>query len=283
MSDMEPRRAERQGKEQTPVLEVRGAVKRFGSVTALRGVDLALHRGQVLGLLGDNGAGKSTLIKSIMGVHAIDEGEIRVDGVPVKISSPTDARALGIEAVYQDLALFDNLDIVTNLYVGHEITKASWLGPLSWMDRKAMNSDARERLERLQVNLPDFRSSIGLMSGGQRQAVSVARAVAFAKRVLILDEPTAALGVRETRNVLDIVRRLPQEHDISIILISHNMEHVVQVCDDALVMRQGRVVGTERPAPETMQNIVSMIVGATSSSAGPPKSPTRGADTPEDR
>src|SRR5690606_34501590 len=134
--------------------------------------------------------------------------------------------------------------------------------PLSWMDRKAMNADARQRLERLQVHLPDFRNSIGLMSGGQRQAVSVARAVAFAKRVLILDEPTAALGVRETRNVLDIVRRLPGEHDISIILISHNMEHVVQVCDDALVMRQGRVVGTQRPSPETMQDIVSMIVGA---------------------
>jgi D-xylose transport system ATP-binding protein len=251
----------------TPVLEVRGAVKRFGAVTALNHVDLTLHRGQVLGLLGDNGAGKSTLIKGIMGVHPMDEGEILLDGTPARIGSPTDARDLGIEAVYQDLALFDNLDIVTNLYVGHEITRPAWLGALSWLDKRAMHDDARERLERLQVNLPDFRSSIGLMSGGQRQAVSVARAVAFAKRVLILDEPTAALGVRETRNVLDIVRRLPAEHDISIILISHNMEHVVQVCDEAMVMRQGRVVGTERPSRESMQRIVSMIVGATPSGA----------------
>ena len=251
----------------TPVLEVRGAVKRFGAVTALDHVDLTLYRGQVLGLLGDNGAGKSTLIKGIMGVHPMDEGEILIDGTPTRISSPTDARDLGIEAVYQDLALFDNLDIVTNLYVGHEITKPKWLGALSWLDKGAMSVDARERLDRLQVNLPDFRSSIGLMSGGQRQAVSVARAVAFAKRVLILDEPTAALGVRETRNVLDIVRRLPQEHDISIILISHNMEHVVQVCDDAMVMRQGRVVGTERPSPDSIQRIVSMIVGATAPGA----------------
>lgn len=251
----------------TPVLEVRGAVKRFGAVTALDHVDLTLYRGQVLGLLGDNGAGKSTLIKGIMGVHPMDEGEVLIDGTPARISSPTDARDLGIEAVYQDLALFDNLDIVTNLYVGHEITKPKWLGALSWLDKGAMSEDARERLDRLQVNLPDFRSSIGLMSGGQRQAVSVARAVAFAKRVLILDEPTAALGVRETRNVLDIVRRLPQEHDISIILISHNMEHVVQVCDDAMVMRQGRVVGTERPSPDSIQRIVSMIVGATAPGA----------------
>lgn len=253
-----------QGSTEHPVLEVRGAVKRFGAVSALKGVDLTLHRGEVLGLLGDNGAGKSTLIKSIMGVHPIDGGEILLNGERADIASPTDARGLGIEAVFQDLALFDNLDIVTNLYVGNEITSPKWLGPLSWMKRRSMTADAKDRLERLQVHLPDFRSSVGLMSGGQRQAVSVARAVAFAKRVLILDEPTAALGVRETKNVLDIVRRLPAEHDISVILISHNMEHVVQVCDNALVMRQGRVVGTERPAPETMQNIVSMIVGATS-------------------
>lgn len=244
------------------LLEVQGAVKRFGAVTALNGVDLTLHRGEVVGLLGDNGAGKSTLIKCITGVHAIDDGQILLDGEPVTIASPTDARNHGIEAVYQDLALFDNLDIVTNLYVGHEMTKPKWLRTLGWLDRKAMYKDAQERLDRLQVHLPDFRSSVGLMSGGQRQAVSVARAVAFAKRVLILDEPTAALGLRETKNVLDTIRRLPEEHDISVILISHNMEHVVQVCDNAVVMRQGRVVGTEKPAPETMQNIVSMIVGA---------------------
>lgn len=246
-----------------PVLEVRSAIKRFGSVTALNGVDLTLHQGEVLGLLGDNGAGKSTLIKSIMGVHSIDEGEILIDGSPAEIATPTDARHNCIEAVYQDLALFDNLDIVTNLYVGNELTKPRWLRALGWLDRKAMTADARERVERLQVHLPDFRSDTGTMSGGQRQAISVARAVAFARRVLILDEPTAALGLRETKNVLDTVRRLPAEHGISVILISHNMDHVVQVCDNAIVMRQGRVVGSETPTPDTMHNIVSMIVGAT--------------------
>lgn len=256
---------------ETPVLEVQGAIKRFGSVTALDGVDLTLHRGEVLGLLGDNGAGKSTLIKSITGVHTIDEGQIRIDGERAHITSPTVARNYGIEAVYQDLALFDNLDIVTNLYVGNELTKPRWLRTLGWLDKKAMSADARDRVERLQVHLPDFRSSTGTMSGGQRQAISVARAVAFAQRVLILDEPTAALGLRETKNVLDTVRRLPEEHGISVILISHNMDHVVQVCDDAIVMRQGRVVGSEKPSPESMQSIVSMIVGATDN-----KKPTQG-------
>lgn len=251
-----------------PVLEVRGAVKRFGAVTALDGVDLTLHRREVVGLLGDNGAGKSTLIKAITGVHPLDDGEILLDGKAVSIRNPTEARQHGIEAVYQDLALFDNLDIVTNLYLGHELTKPRGMGGLGWLDRKAMRKDAEARLEQLQVHLPSWNSSIGLMSGGQRQAIAVARAVAFANRVLILDEPTAALGLRETKNVLDTVQRLPKEHDISVILISHNMDHVVQVCDHAIVMRQGRVVGTERPAPETKQNIVSMIVGATTTAPG---------------
>lgn len=246
-----------------PVLEVRGAVKRFGAVTALDGVDLTLHRREVVGLLGDNGAGKSTLIKAITGVHPLDEGQLLLDGKPVSIRTPTEARLHGIEAVYQDLTLFDNLDIVTNLYIGNELTRPRGMRGFGWLDRKAMRKDAEARLAELQVHLPSWSSSIGLMSGGQRQAIAVARAVAFANRVLILDEPTAALGLRETKNVLDTVRRLPKEHDISVILISHNMDHVVQVCDHAVVMRQGRVVGTEKPAPETMQNIVSMIVGAT--------------------
>ncbi|WP_293783833.1 ATP-binding cassette domain-containing protein [uncultured Aeromicrobium sp.] len=257
------------GPEEPPVLEVRGAVKRFGAVTALDGVDLTLRRRQVVGLLGDNGAGKSTLIKAITGVHALDEGQILLDGEPVSIRTPTEARQHGIEAVYQDLALFDNLGIVSNLYLGNELTKPRRFRALGWLDRKAMERDARERLEKLQVNVPSFNSQIGLMSGGQRQAVAVARAVAFASRVLILDEPTAALGVRETRNVLDTISRLPEEHDLSVILISHNMDHVVQVCDEAVVMRQGRVVGSATPSPDTLQDIVSMIVGA----AGPTFTP----------
>ncbi|MFD1717450.1 ATP-binding cassette domain-containing protein [Georgenia deserti] len=248
-----------------PVLEVRGAVKRFGAVTALAGVDLAVGRGQVVGLLGDNGAGKSTLIKAITGVHRLDEGQILLDGAEVSIDSPPTARDHGIEAVYQDLSLFDNLDVVTNLYLGHELTRPRGIRGmrgLGWLDRRAMQRDVKDRLEKLQVNVPDLRGHVGLMSGGQRQAIAVARACAFASRVLILDEPTAALGVRETRNVLDTVRRLPAEHDIAVVLISHNMDHVVQVCDHAVVMRQGRVVGTTRPSPETTEEMVAMIVGA---------------------
>lgn len=244
------------------VLEVRSATKLFGPVKALDGVDLRLEQGQVLGLLGDNGAGKSTLIKAITGVHAIDSGEILIDGDPAQIRTPQDARSHGIEAVYQDLALFDNLGIVNNLFLGHELTKPRGLRALGWLDRKAMEKDARRRLESLQVHLPSFSASVGLMSGGQRQAVAVARAVAFASRVLILDEPTAALGLRETRNVLNAIKELPGKFGISIILISHNMDHVVEVCDRAMVLRQGGVVGEVEPTAETMEEMVSMIVGA---------------------
>ncbi|MEE6283222.1 ATP-binding cassette domain-containing protein [Georgenia sunbinii] len=251
------------GAAEPPVLEVRGAVKRFGAVTALAGVDLAVRPGEVVGLLGDNGAGKSTLIKAITGVHRLDEGDIYLEGTRVSIDNPTDARRHGIEAVYQDLSLFDNLDVVTNLYVGQELTRPRGWRALGWLDRKAMQRDVKDRLAKMQVHLPNLRGQVGLMSGGQRQAIAVARAVSFARRVLILDEPTAALGVRETRNVLDTVRRLPREHGISIILISHNMDHVVKVCDNAVVMRQGRVVGSTRPSPQTAQDMVAMIVGAT--------------------
>ena len=258
---------ESNGVRTTPVLEVRGVYKRFGAVTALDGVNLSLYRGEILALLGDNGAGKSTLIKCITGVHKTDGGQILLNGERISLENPTHARAHGIEVVYQDLALFDNLDVVTNLYVGHELNRPRWLRALGWLDRKAMTLDAQQRLERLQINLPDFKTLIGLMSGGQRQAIAVARAVAFAKEVLILDEPTAALGLREAKNVLDTVRRLP-EHGISVILITHNMKHVLQLCDNAVVMRQGRVVGSEKPNQQTMQQIVSMIIGASTTVLG---------------
>lgn len=247
---------------QAPVLEVRNATKMFGPVKALNGVDISLQQGQVLGLLGDNGAGKSTLIKAITGVHPLDAGDVLIDGKPAAIRSPTDARHYGIEAVYQDLALFDNLGIVNNLYLGNELTKPRGFRALGWLDKKAMEEDARRRLDTLQVHLPSFSSSVGLMSGGQRQAVAVARAVAFASRVLILDEPTAALGLRETRNVLNTVKELPGRYNIAIILISHNMDHVVEVCDKAVVLRQGGVVGEVEPTEDTMEEMVSMIVGA---------------------
>lgn len=246
-----------------PTLEVRNATKLFGPVRALNNVSVSVNQGEVLGLLGDNGAGKSTLIKAITGVHSLDSGEVLINGKPAAIRSPSDARTHGIEAVYQDLALFDNLGIVNNLYLGNELTKPRKFRALGWLDKKAMEQDARRRLDSLQVHLPSFDASVGLMSGGQRQAVAVARAVAFASSVLILDEPTAALGLRETRNVLNTIAELPKKYNIAVVLISHNMDHVVEVCDKAVVMRQGGVVGEVEPTEETMQEMVSLIVGAT--------------------
>jgi ABC-type sugar transport system ATPase subunit len=242
-------------------LSVRGATKRFGAVTALDGVDLDVHRGEVLALLGDNGAGKSTLIKCCSGALRLDSGTIAMDGVEVSIHSPHDARALGIETVYQDLALFDNLGPAANFYAGRELAGPRWLPVgLRFLDRKAMAQKTAELLDRLQVGLPDMASQVGLLSGGQRQAVAVARAAAFASNVVILDEPTAALGVRESRPVLDLITRL-RAADYAVIVISHALDHVIDIADRAAVLRRGRKVGEEVPTRENQQRIVSLIVG----------------------
>jgi D-xylose transport system ATP-binding protein len=245
-----------------PVLEVRGATKYFGAVVALDGVDLQVNAGEVLALLGDNGAGKSTLIKCISGVHRLDGGEISIDGSPVPITSTTLAREQGIETVYQDLALFDNLNATANFFAGREVAGPSWLPRgLQWMDQRGMAARTRELLDRLQVQLPDYAADVALMSGGQRQAVAVARAVAFSSRLVILDEPTAALGLRESGRVLELVRRL-KDDGVAVILISHSMDHVMAVSDRAMVMRRGRKIG-EAPATEAHQEqLVSWIVGA---------------------
>jgi ABC-type sugar transport system ATPase subunit len=244
-----------------PALAVRGAVKRFGAVLALDGVDLEVHRGQVLAILGDNGAGKSTLIKCISGVHQLDDGVIEMDGLPTAIHSPAQARDLGIETVYQDLALFDNLGPAANFYAGREAAGPRWLPTwLRVLDRKGMAARTAELLDRLQVGLPDMSSQVGLLSGGQRQAVAVARAAAFASNVVILDEPTAALGLRESRRVLDLINRL-RERDHAVIVISHALDHVIDIADRAVVMRRGRKVGEEVPTRENQQRIVSLIVG----------------------
>ncbi len=242
------------------VLEVEDLRKQYGATTALRDVSLALHEGEVLALLGDNGAGKSTLIKILAGVERPDGGEIRLDGEPVRIDSPHRARELGIETVFQDLALFDNTGPVGNFFAGRERTRASWLGPFAWVDDGAMRRETEELIERLQVKLPDPRAEIGLLSGGQRQAVACARAIAFGKRIVILDEPTSALGARESANVLKLIRDAIEE-GISVILVSHNMEHVMKVADRAVVLRQGRYVGEEAPGKETHEKLVAMIVG----------------------
>ncbi len=245
-----------------PVLAVRDATKRFGSVLALDRVSLEVNRGEILALLGDNGAGKSTIIKCISGVHQLDSGRIILDGVPAAIARPADARLAGIETVYQDLALFDNLGPSPNFYAGRELSFPSWLPRgLRFMKRREMDEATRVLLDRLQVSLHRHDAVVGLMSGGQRQAVAVARAVAFASKVVILDEPTAALGVRESRQVLSLIRLL-REQGNAVILITHNMEHVTELADRAVVMRQGRKVGDIRPSKDNQQEIVSMIVGA---------------------
>ncbi len=254
----------------TAALAVRGATKRFGAVLALDDVDLEVHSGEVLAVLGDNGAGKSTLIKCISGVHRLDAGAIEIGGVPVTLSSPAAARAHGVETVYQDLALFDNLDPAANFYAGREEAGPKWLPrPLRVLRRQAMQHATTDVLDRLQVTLPDATANVGLMSGGQRQVIAVARAAAFASKVVILDEPTAALGVRESRRVLDLILRLRSEGH-AVIVISHAMDHVTEVADRAMVMRRGRVVGEEIPSPQSQERIVALIVGSANEFADPP-------------
>jgi D-xylose transport system ATP-binding protein len=243
------------------VLSVSGVTKRFGAIVAVDEVSFDLARGEILAVLGDNGAGKSTLIKCISGAHRLDTGAIHVDGEPAHIRTPADARRHGIETVYQDLALFDELDVASNLFAGREIASSrgpAWAG---WVNSRRMRQQARETLDNLAVTVPTLRASVKLLSGGQRQAIAVARAVQFATKVVILDEPTAALGIRETRNVLRMIRTLP-ERGVSVILISHNLDHVSEIADRAIVIRRGRKVGEARPEASGHEEIVSMIVGS---------------------
>jgi D-xylose transport system ATP-binding protein len=245
----------------TPLLDVRGAVKSYGAVRALDGAELTVDEGEVVALLGDNGAGKSTLIKAIGGVHALDAGELRLDGTTVRFASPRAARSAGVEVLHQDLGLFDNLSAVANFRIGRELRHPRALGRLGLLRERAMERDWLAQLERLAVDRVDPRQDVGVLSGGQRQAIAVLRAVAFAHRLVILDEPTAALGLRESSKVLELVARLP-EQGIAVILISHNLEHVAQVADRAVVLRQGRTVGVAAPTSANHEALVSMIVGA---------------------
>jgi D-xylose transport system ATP-binding protein len=245
-----------------PALCVRHAQKRFGAIHALKGVSLDAYRGEVLALLGDNGAGKSTLTKCISGIHALDEGDILLDGERAPLHSPAAAREAGIETVYQDLALFDNLTPAQNFYCGRELDFPAWLPkPLRFLSNRAMNQEAAAVIDRLKVRLPKFDAPVALMSGGQRQAIAVARATVFARKLVILDEPTAALGLRESRKVLDLIGQLRDEGN-AVILITHNMEHVVELADRAVVLRQGRKVGELKPSAANRHELVSMIVGA---------------------
>jgi D-xylose transport system ATP-binding protein len=244
-----------------PILDVEGATKSFGAVAALSDVSLRLGGGEVLAVVGDNGAGKSTLIKCVSGAHRLDRGRVRVNGEVVALRSPIHARQHGIETVYQDLSLFDNLSVVANLFAGRELTAPHRTRVVGWLRNRAMTSRVAEILAELEVDVPNLHAPVGLLSGGQRQAIAVARAVTFATRLVILDEPTAALGVRETRNVLRLVKRLP-ERGVSVIIISHNLEQVAEVADRVMVLRRGVKVGEAPPDAEHHDRIVSLIVGA---------------------
>jgi D-xylose transport system ATP-binding protein len=240
----------------TPVLALRGVSKRFGAVQALTDVELEIHAGEVVALVGDNGAGKSTLVKTIAGVHPVDEGVIEWDGGAVQINRPHDATELGIATVYQDLALCDNLDVVANLFLGREKKHASVL------DEVAMEKQAKELLDTLSIRIPSVRIPIAALSGGQRQVVAIARALVGEPKLVILDEPTAALGVEQTAQVLDLVERL-RERGLAVILISHNMVDVKAVADRVAVLRLGRNNGTFPVSTTSQEEIISAITGAT--------------------
>lgn len=238
-----------------PVLEVRNVTKRFGNHAALNDVSFSVGPNEVVALLGDNGAGKSTMVKSIAGLHKPDEGDILLRGQPL-----THENAADIGFVYQDLALFDNLTVAENLFAGVEPCWPRLLRGWGVVKKRAMLVEARSTLDRLEVRIPNIKSPVGLLSGGQRQAIAVCKGMAFAKDLVVLDEPTAALGLRERRNVLRLVQQLPQA-GISVILISHNLEEVISVAHRAVVLRQGVKVGEVPATQENYEQIVSMIVG----------------------
>jgi len=247
----------------TAVVEMRSIRKNFAAVQALRGVDLVLHHNEVLGLVGDNAAGKSTLMKVLSGAYIPDEGEILIEGQNAHMANPLDARRLGIEMVYQDLALANNLDVTANVFLGRESVSAE-LGPFSVMDGRRMEQEAQRLLGRLKINIPSVRLMVERLSGGQRQAVAIARATAFDSKVIIMDEPTAALSVAAITQVLDLVRELKAQ-GASIIIISHRIEDIHGVSDRLIVMRQGRKV---RDAPvvadidEFREQVVAYMIGA---------------------
>ncbi|MCM3817891.1 ATP-binding cassette domain-containing protein [Streptomyces sp. DR3-1] len=238
-----------------PVLALRGISKRFGAVQALTDVDLEVRAGSVLALVGDNGAGKSTLVKTIAGVHPIDDGTLEWEGRPVTVARPQDAQHLGVATVYQDLALCDNLDVVANLFLGREATRGKVL------DEVAMEKRAQELLDSLSIRIPSVRIPIASLSGGQRQVVAIARALVGEPKLVILDEPTAALGVEQTAQVLDLVERL-RERGLAVILISHNMADVLAVADQVAVLRLGRNNGVFDVADTSHEEIISAITGA---------------------
>jgi fructose transport system ATP-binding protein len=246
----------------TPVVQAKGLVKRYGHVTALDGADFELYPGEIQAIIGDNGAGKSTLIKALSGALIPDEGEIFVDGKQVHFRGPLDARRHGIETVYQDLALAPALDISENIFLGREIRRGGVAGSLFRMlDKRRMHDEASAHMQDLKIGIRSMGQAVETLSGGQRQGVAVARSAAFARHVIIMDEPTAALGVKESHMVLDLIRQV-RDRGLPVILISHNMPQVFEVADRVHIQRLGRRVAVIEPRNFSMQDAVAIMTGA---------------------
>jgi fructose transport system ATP-binding protein len=246
----------------TPILSARGLKKRYGNVTAIDGADFDLYNGEILAVIGDNGAGKSSMIKALSGATIPDEGEIRLDGEVVNFKTPHDARSAGIETVYQDLAVAPALDIATNLFLGREKRRAGVLGSVFRMiDHKGQKEEAVKQMKNLQIGIRSMSQAVETLSGGQRQGVAVARAAAWARKLVIMDEPTAALGVKESRRVLELILDV-KRRGLPIVLISHNMPHVFEVADRIHIHRLGRRLAVIDPKKYTMSEAVALMTGA---------------------
>lgn len=244
-----------------PLLEMRGINKSFGAVRALQDVDFYVYPGEIVGLVGDNGAGKSTLVKIVSGVEHADSGNIFFEGNPVHITSPDDAKHLGIETLYQDLALINNLDVVSNMFLGREVVNALLFGFIKVLRNREMETETSATLERLGIRVGSVRERVEVLSGGQRQAIALCRAVGWGKKLILLDEPTAALGVRESAQALELIGRMKEE-GISAVIISHNLEHVFSVADRIVVLRRGVIRGERQVEGLDSDEIVSMITGS---------------------
>ena len=240
-------------------LEVQGITKRFGALSVLRGVDLTLRQGEVLGLVGDNGAGKSTLVKILCGFQQQDDGRVLLEGREVGFRSVEDARANGIETVYQDLALIPQLRVYQNLFLGHELTR---LGPVRFLDKRKMRSLSRQYLEDIKVNVPSVNAETEQLSGGQRQAIAVARAMRAARKILLLDEPLAAMGARESRLIIDLVKDLASSGRVSMIVIDHNYAHLFELCDRINVLQGGRITIDQHVRETSLEDLTQLMVSS---------------------
>lgn len=242
-----------------PLLEVKSITKKFGGLTAVDNMDMQIFPGEVVGLLGDNGAGKSTLIKVISGVYHADAGEIFFKGKPVRIGNPMEALKIGIETIYQDLALAENLNVYSNIFLGREMLK-KFLGLIRVLDHEYMLNESKKILDQLEIEVPSLRNKIRTLSGGQRQAVAISRSIYWNAKFLIMDEPTAALGVVEQKKVLDLVRKLSSQ-GVPIIIISHQLHDVFSVADRLVIMRRGKKIAERITAKTTPDEVVGLIVG----------------------